>query len=136
MYLKTRQASNNSARPQQPIWLRKKRIQWQHFHSTGTQGHNNQVIKKNVSNDQAGIQQEHMVTTTKWLRKNVSNDQAGIQQEHKATMTTVIKKTSSNEQTGIQQEHKATTTNVIKKKIIQWACRHPTRTQGNTNQSD
>ena len=107
----TRQASNKSARPQQPMWLRKKRIQWQHFHSTGTQGHNNQVIKKNVSNDQAGIQQEHMVTTTKWLRKNVSNDQAGI-----------------------QQEHKAITANAIKKTYIQWAGFHPTRTQGHNDQ--
>ena len=53
-----------------------------------------------------------------WLRKDVSNDQAGVQQEHKATTTNVIKKKSSNEHACIQHKHKATTTNVIKKKHL------------------
>ena len=48
--------------------------------------------------------------------KNVSNDQAGIQQEHKATTANVIKKNVSNDRAGIQHEHKVTTTNVIKKR--------------------
>ena len=71
-----------------------------------------------------------------WLRKNVSNDQAGIQQEHKVTRTNVIKKNISNEQAAIQQERKTTTTNVLKKKVIQWAGRRPTGTQGHNDKSD
>ena len=112
-------------------------IQWPGFHPTGTQGHNDQVIKKNVSNDQASIQQEHKATTNNVIKKkDVSNDQAFIQQGHKATTTKWLRKNVSNDQVGIQQEHKATTTNLIKKNIIQWPGKHPTRTKGHNNQCD
>ena len=127
-------------------------IQWPGFHPTGTQSNNDQVIKRHVPNDQAGLQNEHDATTTNcdqkrnhpmsrlwsnknprpqqltWLREKSSNDQAFTQQGHKTTTTKWLREDVSNEQAGIQQEHKATTTNVIKKKYIQWAGRHLTRT--------
>ena len=101
----TRSSSNKNARPQQPIRLREKwsnaqavihqehkaattnvikktkGIQWPGFHPTGTQGQNDQVIKKNASNDKASIQQEHKVTTTNVIKKKTSNEQASIQRE-------------------------------------------------------
>ena len=38
------------------------------------------------------MQQGHKATTTNVIKKNVSNDQAGIQQEHKATATNGVEK--------------------------------------------
>ena len=110
MYPMRRLASNKNMRPQQPIWLSKRCIQWPGFHPTGTQGHNDQVIMK------------------KWIQRPGGHPtRAGIQQEHKATTTTVIKKKIIQwpgfHPTGTQGHNDQ----VIMKKWIQWPGGHPTR---------